>query len=253
MNKTHIIANETQDVSPEEATQDFILRTEELLAQLKDGRHTLDHAILSAMVIALPEDIATVTDPQLRATLEANPKQSGIETTIGAGDPNRMLETVSRLPELFSQSLIQEHHQECQEEDCSLNDPEIAPYIGTLKAMAMVYARASRNLAATQLLVKSLKDMGRKALRVAELHEGARQELGGNDLEDAKVMALAGDQAMQFMRLLAEAGLLPEEATTKIRADIAEYEKRAGTGMDVEEHTSGKKVTVIKNGPSTKQ
>jgi hypothetical protein len=256
MNKTHTISNESHDASPEEATQVFIARTEELLALLKDGRHKLDHAVLSAMVIALPEEIDAVPDPTLRAQLQAHPQQSGIGTTIGAGDSDRIMEMISRLPELFAEGLIKEHHKECDDADCMLNDPNVAPYVGTLKAMAMTYARATSSIEAVQLLSKSLKDMGRKALRAAEVRAAQQEilkDLGSEDLNDAQVMALGGDKALKFMQLLAESGLLPEEASEKIKADMAKHEGHTSTGMDVEEHTSGRNVTVVKNGPSTKQ
>jgi hypothetical protein len=252
-NKNHTIQHDMHDATPEEATKDFIARTKELLAQLEDGRHVLHHAILSAMVIALPEEIDAVADEKLKTELLANPGTSGIETTIGAGDPNRLMDSISRLPELFAQGLIEEHHKECDEGDqCALNDPDIAPYVGTLKAMAMVYARASHNIDAVQLLHKSLKDMGRKALRVAEMHKAMAgiDELG----ENPQAIALGGDKAMAFMKLLADSGLLPPEAAEKIKADMAQAEaNNAETGLSVQEHTDGRNVTVIKNGPSTKQ
>jgi hypothetical protein len=128
--------------------------------------------------------------------------------------------------------------------------------VGTLKAMAMTYARATSSIEAVQLLSKSLKDMGRKALRAAEVRAAQQEilkDLGSEDLNDAQVMALGGDKALKFMQLLAESGLLPEEASEKIKADMAKHEGHTSTGMDVEEHTSGRNVTVVKNGPSTKQ
>jgi hypothetical protein len=234
------------EVSREDATEQFIKHMEETLKNLRDNKHGFRAGLIALSMETRAEDLNDPTmDPETRQNLLNNLDQAGNEVIIGAGPPARVMELVSRMPEMIADDLVEEHKHECDSDDCVMHNPTVAPYLGTLKAMAMVLARTSAagNVDATRLLYKSLKEMGRKALDLAKL-----KQTQDTFMEDSSLVAISGEKAKGFVRLLVESGMLPPELSEKLAKKLEE-EDNENTNPPEE---MSKDCTFVPNGTSTK-
>ena len=248
------------DVDPGAASGEFINRLASLLGELQSGERVLKHGLIALTTNTLERDLPADLDPKQRTALVQGPR-AGTEEVFAAGPQDDLMQLVSKLPEHLSESLIAEHQEECDNDpdDCLLHDPTVAPYIGTLRAMSMVFARISAegNTAATKFLHRSLKEMGRAAVRLSERQEAMVKlvALAPDGLEaienngDSGMFAVSGEKAAKFMQALVGTGILPPELEDKIRDQMA-----AGPDAELElpeDKTDGTH-TIIRNGSNTK-
>ena len=190
-------------------------------------------------------------DPETKANFLANLDKTGNETVVGAGPPGQIMELVSRLPEMVCDNLIAEHQAECDNEDnCVIHDPTVAPYLGTLKAMAMTLARTSSqgNTKATEFLHKSLKQMGREAVKLSRIKEMVESfHPSKSDTRETGMFAIEGDKAKKVLQMLAEAGALPPELAEKFGKSMEETEDETTPPDEM-----SKDCTFVRNGTTTK-
>jgi hypothetical protein len=231
-----------KEVDQAKATEDFLTQMQTTLDELRTGKRTLKFALAAICTSVENSDLDDVTmDPETRAKLKEHQAAAGNEEIMAVGPPHDMMEMVSRLPEMLSADLVAEHEAECESGDqCVMSDPEVAPLIGTLKAMALVFARASAkgNVDAVQFLRKSLREMGSTALRLCR----------ENKINDLQGFAIDGEKAEAFMKALLDAGVLPPELAEQIKAKLDKAEDDTTSppeNMDA-------KCTFVKNGASTK-
>lgn len=239
-----------RDVDQEEATKEFLDRTQSLLDEIRSGKRTLKHALSAIVTEVTDEDLKSdKMDEATRTAIQAGGRSAGNEEILGVGPPHAVMELVSRLPEMLSDGLVAEHEAECDLGDqCVFSDPKIAPYIGTLRAMAMVLSRVvGSGPNAARFIHRALNEMTEKAVALAEAK--AALPAGMQEGAEGHLFALGGEKAKKFVKSLLEAGLLPDELADKLRKELAK-EEEAVDATPPEDMDA--KCTFVPNGPSTK-